>query len=128
MTPHSPLEGEYCGQNVIREHCLPITKKVLEEIEALSCNIRSKGLLNPVIVTQKMGMWHLHPGKCRVAALKMLGIDQIPAICVSYDQKTVPDCANYEITGPEQYFAHFTGDIMPEFSYRALRSPRVRVR
>lgn len=123
-----PMEGEYLGQNVMREHCPPLTKRVLEEIEALSCNIRSKGLLNPVIVTQKAGMWHLHPGKCRVAALKMLGIDKIPAICVSYDQKKVPDRANYEIDRPDQYYAHFTGDIVPEFTYRALRSPKVRVR
>ena len=126
--PHFPLQGEYCGQNVIREHCVPITKKVSEEIEALSCHIRSKGLLNPVIVTQKMGMWHLHPGKCRTAALKMLGIDSIPAICVSYDQKEVPEEAKYEIDRPDQFFAHFTGDLMPEFTYRAIRSPRVRAR
>lgn len=95
-------------------------------IEALSCDIRSKGLKNPALVTGRMGVWQLHPGKCRVAALKMLEIDIIPVIVLDYDHHKLPDTAKYEITSPEQFSAHFCGDIAPEFTYRTARTPKRR--
>ena len=124
--PAVPVGGQYMGQAVQMKHALPVTMQVLETVNNVKGSIQQKGLLNPVLMRQKMGVWVLEPGKCRVQALKLLGIDKIPAICVSHDHKQPPEWAKYEIKGPEQFKAHFTGDIAPEFTYRTVRTPKKR--
>ena len=112
---------------MIYEHAPPLSQKVLQLIDKIACNITEHGLQNPVIISRKGdGDWQLHPGKCRSAALLQLGIQVIPAVVVDYRKAPVPEWAAYEITAPEQFKMHFTGDIEPEFTYRGARTPKKR--
>ena len=123
--PHFPLEGEYLRLNCKLEHC-EMTPRLQGEINELAQNIGRHGLRNPVIVTGMAGMWNLHPGKCRAAAMKMRGFLSIPAVVIDYDHHLLPDTALYEITTESQFQAHFTGDLEPTFNRRFARTPRKR--
>lgn len=112
---------------MIYEHCEPRSRFVDQLITKIACNITEHGLQNPVLITRRGdGPWQLHPGKCRSAALLQLGIEIIPAIVVDHRKLPLPEEAAYEITSPEQFSMHFTGDIAPEFTYRGVRTPKKR--
>ena len=125
-----PIADEVNGQAQIWRHSehpsvwSPNFWRVLTKLEG---NIRSQGLQNPVLVTWRNGSYHLHPGKCRVFALKNLGIDTVPAIvCWYHSQKPAKMAAEYEIVSPEQLREHFVGDIAPEMTRRGIRTPKLR--
>lgn len=100
-----------------------------QELDALLCDICRSGLRNPVLATHRGNSddgWVLHPGKCRTWAIKQLGIEYIPAICVDYRPTAeIPDGC-YEIIGIEHLRAHFCKDVAPEMTHKVLRIPRRR--
>jgi hypothetical protein len=96
-------------------------------LDKLEGNIRSNGLENPVLVTWRNQHFNLHPGKCRVWALRNLGINTVPAIVVWYDGNKPADiAAEYEICSAAQLNDHFVGDIAPEMCRRGIRTPKKR--
>lgn len=68
----------------IEEICLnplqPRKKIVKSKIDQLADSIREQGLLQPVIVTRKDGLYHLVVGERRLRAAKKLGMKKLPAI------------------------------------------------
>ncbi|MCE1245705.1 MAG: ParB/RepB/Spo0J family partition protein [Firmicutes bacterium] len=68
----------------IEEICLnpmqPRKRIVDEKIDELSNSIRELGVIQPVIVTKKDGLYHLVVGERRLRASKKLGLEKIPAI------------------------------------------------
>lgn len=62
-----------------------IDGRLLAYIDELTEDIRENGLRNPVQVVVKHTKRTVHPGKCRVAALRRLGWTTVPAIVVNYD-------------------------------------------
>lgn len=65
------------------DHSVPPTA----EIDALEADIAQNGLRNPVFGRIRGSQAEIHPGKCRVAALRRLGWDFVPAILV-WDART----------------------------------------
>lgn len=59
--------------------------RLLDEIRLLREDIEENGLRNPLVVVCKHGVWNVHPGKCRHAAISQLGWDEFPALVVNYD-------------------------------------------
>lgn len=73
---------EICRADATHSH---VDLKLLGYINELVADIDQHGLRNPVLATCKNEKWIIHPGKCRVAAVRRLGWDTIPAIVVNYD-------------------------------------------
>jgi hypothetical protein len=125
-----PIADEVVGVPQIwrhSEHPSVWSPNFWAELTKLEGNLRSQGLINPVLVTWKNGHFHLHPGKCRVFALKNLGIDTVPAIVTWHGRTKHPNItAEYEIRSAEQLKEHFKGDIAPEMTRRGIRTPKIR--
>lgn len=114
------------GKPYIYTHCDPDDGALKSEIEMLSRNIRSRGLLNPVLISCRQSVWQLHPGKCRAAACKLLGLTKIPALFVDYTAGARIPEGFTEIRSLEQVEQLFTGDIAPEVRARGIRTPKRR--
>ncbi len=84
-------------------------------IEYLKLNIQSDGLKNPVQVTYQNDQVHIHPGKSRVAALKELKIDTVPAIIVDYSNDYK---GNANSLKPEDSDALLCNDCIAEYAHR----------
>ena len=125
-----PLADEAHGIPQIWKHCehpSAWSSNFWAILTKLEGNIRSQGLLNPVLVSYRNQQFHLHPGKCRAWALKNLGIDTVPAIVVWHKSTKQPNItAEYEIRSVEQLKEHFKGDIAPEMTRRGIRTPKRR--
>jgi ParB family chromosome partitioning protein len=72
----------------VEEICLnpsqPRKKIEDDRIQELADSIKQHGLLQPVIVTRKDGLFHLVVGERRLRAVKELGMPSIPAIIKEY--------------------------------------------
>lgn len=81
-------KGEHLAQIPIDEICLnPLQprKRVEEEkVDELARSIKKFGLLQPVIITRKDGLYHLVVGERRLRAVKKLGLKIIPALIKEY--------------------------------------------
>ena len=64
-------------------------RNTFRDLEGLAASIRENGVIQPVIVTQEEGSYHLVAGERRWRAAQMAGIQKIPAILrtVSDDRK-----------------------------------------
>ena len=64
-------------------------RSTFRDLEGLAASIRENGVIQPVIVTEEQGSFHLVAGERRWRAAQMAGIPRIPAILrsVSDDRK-----------------------------------------
>ncbi|MCX7661542.1 MAG: ParB/RepB/Spo0J family partition protein [Candidatus Omnitrophica bacterium] len=60
-----------------------------EKIQQLAQSIKEKGLIQPVLVRKKGGYYELIAGERRVRALKLLNINEIPAIIREAEDKSL---------------------------------------
>lgn len=104
-----------------------VTPRIERLVERIAADIFSVGLLNPIQVVIKNGVTTVHPGKCRVAALKKLGRRYAPAIVVNYDLPGGSSPAGTEfLSSKAQVEAKFTADVRVEMSHRHLTTKKVR--
>lgn len=55
-----------------------------KELEDLAQSIREVGLIQPVVLTRKDGLYHLVAGERRLRAARLIGMEKIPAILREY--------------------------------------------
>lgn len=73
---------DFTAKNVRAEHATTLVedKGIATEVRSLVKSIAEHGLRNPLFVTVYDSFMTVHPGKCRVKALKLLGHDTAPAL------------------------------------------------
>lgn len=85
----SGYSAEQVAQIPINEICLnpkqPRRKFEEDKIHELACSIKEFGILQPVIITRKDGLYHLVVGERRLRAAKWLGMERIPAIIKDFN-------------------------------------------
>ena len=86
-------------------------------IDYLRLSIQSDGLHNPVQVHWCNDRPHIHPGKSRVAALRQLGINHVPAIIVAKGNNYQPSKAAIDIR-PEDAQSYLRDDCVADYSWR----------
>src|SRR5512136_780219 len=55
-------------------------RKRIEDLEGLAASIKENGIIQPIIVTEADGTYHLVAGERRLRAAQIAGIPRIPAI------------------------------------------------
>lgn len=123
--PCVPIEDTYRNELMKYQHCPPICRRTLDYIDEIVEDIQQHGLRNPILLRRSNDVWTAHPGKCRIAALQKLNIPHFPAVVVDSGKRPAPE-GLYQITSPDQFAAHFEGDIVPHFTYRGVRTPKSR--
>lgn len=65
-------------------------------IDKLISSIRTVGIIEPLIVAEHKGEYHLIAGKRRLTAASMIGLPSVPAVIIPADQETALKVALHE--------------------------------
>ncbi len=106
-------DKEFDFSTVNTKHVIPPT----QYIDFLRMDIHNNGLKNPVQAHFYHEASHIHPGKCRVAAYKLLDRHTIPAIIIDKEGEYKPSKTAVEIQ-PEDAQAYLTDDCVAEYDHR----------
>lgn len=83
-------------------------------IPAIAADIAQRGMINPLFVTQYGSRLAVHPGKQRVAALKLLGRHTARAVIYSPEGNVAPR-EGWVSVSPEKAASLFSGDAVAEY-------------
>lgn len=96
--------------------------RLRDVIRLLKCDIFTRGLQNPLMVTRFRGKEIIHPGKCRAKALRGMGRTYSPAVVVNNDEPRAKRLRGYpeavRLTNQEQAQAYFKEDCVVEMDHR----------
>lgn len=59
-----------------------------EQLEELAASIREMGLLQPLTVRRRDGIWELVAGERRLRASKLAGLSQVPCLSIAVDDRS----------------------------------------
>ncbi len=108
---------EYFDYSTVTHKHVERCRRLNGYIEYLRLSILSEGLHNPVQVHWRTERPHIHPGKSRVAALKLLGRTTVPAIIVTKEGLYKPTKGVIEIS-PEDAQSYLSDDCVAEYDHR----------
>lgn len=110
------------------EHSDP--QAVAESVDRLVRSIDQHGLEQPAQITTNGPHGVLHPGKCRVKALRRFGITEIPAVWVSLGTGFKPQSfpGMIELTHQNQLTVFTRGDVEANWSRLTFRLTKRRSR
>lgn len=93
-------------------------------VRRLAQDIERKGMRNPLFVTVYDDFFAVHPGKCRVKALKMLGFDTAPALL--YVPSGVTRIPSGTPISPADAAGRLKDDLVAEYDERFFAVKRSR--